>query len=609
MVYEVIENGKTKVITADYFDAQHLNTVYQTLVERIFGAKMPASKGDFIDVGRRLLSSEKMVQTMEVAIGFTEVVLREEYHHRKQLLKLNNLIKSAIFLTMPELAASGKPEDIEYMQGLNDVYWRLLLEEARGKQVDSYFLYLEKNREPKDKFYQPRRAVFRRHGITQALQSMIDDEYDILCLSLPPGTGKTTAEKYFNSAVIGWFPKDYNLFYSHSGDITRMYYDGVYQICTDSLTYTWKEIFPDLKVTSTNAKMQQFNIGTYKPFPSLQTASVGSENAGKVRASKFLLVDDMIGKLEEALNKNQLDKLWGAYSVDATQRITVDTSGKPCKEIHIATRWSVHDVIGRLQRAYENNPRFKAIAVPATYTDENGEDHSNFDYDIGGMSIDFFRKQQSIMDDISYRCLYMQQPIEREGLLYHEEDLRRYLSLPITEPDAVIGICDTKNTGSDYMFLPCFYKYGDDYYLVDCVCDQTTDFDVQYMKMVQLIVGNRMQMLEVESNQGGKAIGTTLIEKIRENGWECNITLKPTETNKEARIIANSYWVKQKVLFKDKTLYTPKSDYGRMMTELVSWTQTGKNPHDDIPDGLANFALYIANGSAIAKVEAMAIPW
>lgn len=608
MAFFTTENGD-RPLTVNFFDAKEHNAIYQTLVERIFGNTALRTEADFIKLGRSLIEDEVPSNTIEYVIGFTEVILRDEYHNRKECLKLNNLIKSAIFTTMPVLAKSGSDEDIDNMQRLNDIYWRLLLAEARGKQVDSYFLYLEKNREPKDKFYQPRRTVLRKHGVIQALQAMIDDELDILCISMPPGTAKTTCEKFFNSGVIGWFPKDYNLFYSHSGDITRMYYDGVYQICTDSLTYTWRDIFPELKVTSTNAKMQQFNIGAYKPFPSLQTASVGSENAGKVRASKFLLVDDMIGKLEEALNKNQLDKLWGAYSVDATQRITVDTDGKPCKEIHIATRWSVHDVIGRLERAYEGNPRFKAIAIPATYEDEQGVVHSNFDYDIGGMDVDFFKKQEAIMDDISYRCLYMQAPIEREGLLYHEDEIRRYLSLPLREPDAVLGICDTKNTGDDFMFLPVFYKYGEDYYCVDCVCDQTTNFDVQYMKMVNMIVDNKVQMLEVESNQGGKAIGTTLIEKLRERKWDCNITLKPTETNKEARIIANSYWIKQRVLFRDKTLYAPKSDYGLMMGQLLAWTQVGKNPHDDIPDGLANFALYVARGNGIAKVEAMAVPW
>lgn len=230
--------------------------------------------------------------------------------------------------------------------------YEVLLLEAQNKIVDSYFQYIEKKREPKDRFYMPRRKQLIKIGLVDALQGMIDDKYDILCVSLVPGAGKSTIEKFFHSAVAGWFPKDYSLFYSHSGDITRMYYDGVYDIVTNDDDYAWHDIFPKLSVTSTNAKMEQFNIGKYKPFPSVQCTSVGSKNAGKVRASKFLLVDDMIGGIEEALNPTILDKLWDKYAVDARQRKTQDTDGKPCKEIHIATRWSVHDVIGRIQNMY-----------------------------------------------------------------------------------------------------------------------------------------------------------------------------------------------------------------------------------------------------------------
>ena len=203
---------------------------------------------------------------------------------------------------------------------LLDKYYEILLIEAQNKIVDSFFRYIEKKREPKERFYTPRRKQLLKIGLVDALQGMIDDKYDILCISLPPGTGKTTIEKFFHSAVIGWYTSGYNLFYSHSGDITRMYYDGMYDIVTNEDEYTWNEIFPDLKVTSTNAKLEQFNVGKYKPFQSVQCTSVGSKNAGKVRANKFLLVDDMIGGIEEALNPAYLDKLWGKYAVDARQR-------------------------------------------------------------------------------------------------------------------------------------------------------------------------------------------------------------------------------------------------------------------------------------------------
>lgn len=486
-----------------------------------------------------------------------------------------------------------------------DKWYEILKLEAQNKVLDSYLLYLEKNRVPRERFYAPKRKQFAKFGLIDAYQGAIDDKYDIVCVSLVPGSGKTTLLKFFNSAVIGWFPKDYNLFYSHSGDITRMYYDGVMQMVTDSQEYTWHEIFPDLQVTSTNAKMQQFNVGPYKAFQSLQTTSVGAESAGKVRASKFLFVDDMIGKQEEALNKNYLEKLWSAYSVDARQRKTMDYDGKPCKEIINATRWSTVDVIGRVIQIYYGNPRVKVISMP-DIDPQTGE--SNFNYEFGGLTVEFFHDQALTMDDISYRCLFKQEPIEREGLLYHEDEIRRYSSLPDREPDAIIGVCDTKSKGIDYMVLPCMYQYGDDFYMVDCVCDNNSDFGLQKERLSNMIVDNNMQQCEFESNAGGDRLAHEVNEMIESKGGRCNITTKATETNKETRIIVNSDWVKKHCLFKDKDDYTQKSDYGVFMNFLLSYSVAGKNKFDDVPDCMANFALYISRKNRFKKTIIMPSP-
>ena len=486
-----------------------------------------------------------------------------------------------------------------------DQYYDMLLLEAQNKCFDSYLLYLERNREPKERFYAPKRPQFQKFGLIEAYQGTIDDIYDVVCVSMPPGTGKTTLLKFFNSAVIGWFPKDYNLFYSHSGDITRMYYDGVYQMVSDSDEYTWHDIFPELKVTGTNAKMQQFNVGKYKPFPSLQTASVGSENAGKVRASKFLLVDDMIGKLEEALNKNTLDKQWGAYTVDARQRKTMDSNDRPCKEIINATRWSVGDVIGRVIQMYQGNPRVKVVSMPAT--DNKG--NSNFDYEYGGFTKEFFADQQLLMDDISYQCLFMQQPIEREGLLFPEDKIRRYLNLPHGEPELITAQCDTKGKGTDFFVLPVLQNYGDDlYYCVDCVCDNTADYEMQYENAANILVNNKVQECEFERNAGGDRVAMEVNKRVESKGWICNITDVPTETNKEARIFQCSSWILQHIIFKDESLYTPKEPYGIMMSLLKQYSVSGKKQKDDVPDVFSNFALRMTKGNRVAKVEAVKNP-
>nr|DAH47195.1 MAG TPA: Terminase [Bacteriophage sp.] len=472
------------------------------------------------------------------------------------------------------------------------LYWQTYLNGARARIFNDYLLFLEHKREPRKMFYKPKIKQFEKFQLIESYQGMLDDKYDILCISMPPGTGKTTLLKFFHSAVIGWFPDDYSLFYSHSGDITRMYYDGVYQMVDDSLEYAWHDIFPDLKITSTNALMQQFNVGKYKPFPSLQTTSVGAKSAGKVRASKFLLTDDMIGSLEEALNKNYLDKMWGAYTVDALQRKTVDSNNNPCKEIMQATRWSTQDVIGRLIDIYDGNNRVRVISIPAT-DPETGD--SNFDYAIGGFTKEFFANQALLMDDVSYNCLYKQQPVEREGLLFPEEKIMRYKELPTSKIERITAQADTKSTGTDFFVLPVLIKYeGKDlYYCVDCVCSSSPDYEAQYENSANLLVDNKVEDCEFESNNGGDRVSLEVNKRVLKKGWICNISFRATETNKEARIYQCSNWILQHVVFKDKKLYTPKEPYGVMMSLLAQYSTSGKKQLDDVPDTFANFALRI----------------
>lgn len=551
---------------------------------------------------------EQVMDAMEEAARVAILTEKDVEYGLKVSARAKELTEQFIFQS-----TGGTPWDLEKYSFQNkvsyeilDKYYEILLLEAQNKVVDSAFRYLEKKRDPKERFYMPRRKQFLKIGLTESLQGMIDDKYDILCVSLIPGAGKTTVEKMFNALVAGWFPKDFSLFYSHSGDITKMYYDGVYDIVTNSDEYTWNEIFPGLSVTSTNAKMEQFNVGKYKPFPSIQCTSVGSKNAGKVRASKFLLVDDMIGGIEEAMNPAILDKLWDKYAVDARQRKIQDTDGNNCKEIHIATRWSVHDVIGRIQNMYEGNPRVKVIAVPDV-DPKTGE--SNFDYEFSGFTKEFFEDQQLLMDDISYRCLYKQEPIEREGLLFPEDKIRRYLNLPHGEPEIVTGQCDTKGKGTDYFVLPVLQKYGEDYYCIDCVCDNTADYEMQYENAANVLVNNKVQECEFERNAGGDRVAMEVNKRVEKKGWICNITDTPTETNKEARIFQCSNWILQHVIFKDPSLYKPNEPYGVMMSLLKRYSVSGKKQLDDVPDVFSNFALRVTNGNNVAKVEAAVNPF
>lgn len=503
-------------------------------------------------------------------LGMANEVIRED---KELSRKLANKVR---FLAL-RLCATG---DIKYY----DLYNKALLFLAQEhKDFDSYLLYVEKNRDPEDRYYQPRRNKI--YWLVQKMQRLIDDELDILSISMPPGTGKTTLGEFFISFVMGHYPNTPNLMSSHSGFMTRMFYDAVLNIITSN-EYCWSDVFPDIVFEGNNAKEETINLGRWQPFKTLTCRPIRGSLTGVTRCEGFLYVDDLVSGIEEALSIDRLDKLYGEYTTDLKSR-----KKKKAKEIHIATRWSVHDVIGRLERMYEGNPRAEFIAVP-DIDPQTGKSNFDYDYDVG-FDEKYFHDMEMSMDDVSYRCLYKSDPIEREGILYHPTELQRYIGgLPDREPDSILAICDTKDTGTDYNFLGVFYQYGDRYYLEDLVFKNIDPGTLDELNS-DMLVKHHVQQAQFESNKEGSRTANEVERLVKAKGGRCHITKKYTTQNKETKIIVNSSWVKKHVIFKDITEYEPKSDYGVMMSFLCSYTQLGKNKHDDAPDALAMFAQFV----------------
>lgn len=503
-------------------------------------------------------------------LGMANEVIRED---KELSRKLANKVR---FLAL-RLCATG---DIKYY----DLYNKALLFLAQEhKDFDSYLLYVEKNRDPEDRYYQPRRNKI--YWLVQKMQRLIDDELDILSISMPPGTGKTTLGEFFISFVMGHYPNTPNLMSSHSGFMTRMFYDAVLNIITSN-EYCWSDVFPDIVFEGNNAKEETINLGRWQPFKTLTCRPIRGSLTGVTRCEGFLYVDDLVSGIEEALSIDRLDKLYGEYTTDLKSR-----KKKKAKEIHIATRWSVHDVIGRLERMYEGNPRAEFIAVP-DIDPQTGKSNFDYDYDVG-FDEKYFHDMEMSMDDVSYRCLYKSDPIEREGILYHPTELQRYIGgLPDREPDSILAICDTKDTGTDYNFLGVFYQYGDRYYMEDLVFKNIDPGTLDELNS-DMLVKHHVQQAQFESNKEGSRTANEVERLVKAKGGRCHITKKYTTQNKETKIIVNSSWVKEHVIFKDITEYEPKSDYGVMMSFLCSYTQLGKNKHDDAPDTLAMFAQFV----------------
>ena len=415
-----------------------------------------------------------------------------------------------------------------------------------------------------------------------------------------PGSGKTTLAIFYLTWLAGKYPNKPMLTGSHSNSFVRGVYDECLRILDANGDYLWHDVFPTLSVSSTNAKDCRIDIDKRQRFETLEFTSIGTGNAGLYRAATLLYCDDLVSGIEVALSKERLDKLWETYTTDLRQR----KIGDDCKELHIATRWSVHDVIGRLEQEYGDSDRAKFIVIPAL----DDKDESNFDYAYGvGFSTKFYHEQREIMDEASWRALYMNEPIEREGLVYSRDELRRYFELPQEQPDAIIGICDTKDKGKDYAFLPAAYVYGQDYYIDDCICDNGLP-NVVDARLVDLLVRDKVQSCRFESNSAGRRVAEKIQEEVKKRGGITHITTKFTTANKETKIIVNSAWVKEHCLFKDDSLFEKRSDYGKMIDMLTTYTVAGKNKHDDVPDGMAMLAEY-AQSLGGMKVEIFQRPW
>lgn len=512
----------------------------------------------------------------------SDISLAVEY-----LMKLSDRIERVI----PQM------QDVEKMREMYQLHKSVLLLGA-PHSFHLFLLYMEWNREPSKKFYPPRRKMLRQ--VVDALQELADGDLDLLAISLPPGTGKSTLAIFFICWLAGRDPDKCILTGSHSNAFIRGAYDECLRVMdAKEGEYLFHDVFPMSPLSNTNAKDCRIDLGKRKRFESLQFTSVGSGNAGLYRASRLLYCDDLIPSIEVALSKERLDKLWEQYTTDLRQRKIGDAA-----ELHIATRWSVHDVIGRLECDYGDSDRAKFIVIPAL--DEN--DESNFDYAYGvGFNTKFYHEQREIMEDASWRALYLNQPIEREGLLYAESELRRYFELPDGEPDAILSVCDTKDKGKDYCAMPIAYQYGNDYYIEKIICDNSNP-EVVETRLVMELLKHKVQLSRFESNSAGGRVAQKVQEQLKAKGGITKITTKYTTSNKETRIIVNSPFIKERCLFKDDTVVGSDKEYRRAMQFLCSYTMAGKNKHDDIPDAFAQLSEFIQSLSS-SKVEVFKRPF
>ena len=464
------------------------------------------------------------------------------------------------------------------------------------KYFEDFMIALEWNRPPKEKFYLPRQKVLR--PLVEALQDLADDRLDELFLSMPPRVGKTTMTMFFALWCMARDSDRSNLYVSYSDVITSAFYGGIMEIVTDDHTYAFSEIFPDIELPSKqngmqNAKEETIDFDRAKRYHSITCRSLYGTLNGACDCNGVLIADDLIGSIEEAMNK---DRLMGAWA--KVENNMIPRAKEFAKLLWVGTRWSVIDPAGLRMEILENDEQFKdrryrIINLPAL--DDN--DESNFDYDYGvGYSTQFYRQRRSSFertgDMPSWNAQYMCMPVEREGTVFDASEMRFYNGeLPDEEPDRTFMVVDPAWGGGDYVASPVCLQYGEDIYVVDVVysnLDKTKTQPLVFDKAVRWGISQ----IQVEANRTQREYADGISDIAKNAGSHITVSTKPAPTNigKEQRIFDKAPDIKTHFLFLEDGKRT--KEYSMFMQNVYSFKITGKNKHDDAPDSLSQAADY-----------------
>lgn len=457
---------------------------------------------------------------------------------------------------------------------------------------DDFMIAMEWNRNPKSRFWLPRRKILEnKFGVCTAIQNFMAEEGGKkLTLSTPPGCGKSTLIKFLMAYIMGKWPDSMNMYVSYSDGMVKMMMDAVLDM-TGGDEYNFQEIFPLGKPE----KSLEYNTIGYRGKGDAQTfnmCSIGGSITGRTRANTFMITDDLVKNAEEARSPERLETLYQNY----TDTISTRQIGNNVKEIMLGTIWSIYDPISREKIKYEGEPGYHFYAFPVC--DEEG--HSNFHYDCEDCYTDEKIAQiREKLDPVTFSCLYLQKGIQKEGMPFTQEQLTWYDGiLPEGEPDDVYAFCDVAFGGGDSLSMPIAYKYGSDIFVHDVVFNRK-DKSVTVPIVANRLKKNLTRKVRFEANVGGQSYADEVSAKLKEIQYPCNVTSKraPNTMSKLSKIEQYQQDIRNIYFRRDKGR---GREYDLFMNELQTFSFTQKNLHDDAADSLAGLC---SMGYLTSKVQ------
>lgn len=459
--------------------------------------------------------------------------------------------------------------------------WRRCLLFEAPHDFDSFMTYIELDRKPEKRFYAPRKHYLR--PMVQGFQDVLDGKLRLLTISMPKRAGKSQTGINFVNMLSGKFPDRSTLMEGTGDDLVKSFYNGCLEYLTVPNEYLFYDVFPDARLVQTNADTKTVNLKSKSRFPTIMCRSIDARQVGLSEATNVLYLDDCVEGREEAKNRQRLDDKWEVISGDIMGRAI---EGTPM--VFTGTRYSLYDPIGRVQEhAQREGWAWRAIEIPAL---DLVTDESNYEYEREGKKVfttAYFREQRELLSAEQFESEFQQQPFEAKGLLFSKDELNYFFELPKDrDPDTIIAVGDTAESGSDSTSMPVAMIYGNAVYIVDVVFDDSP-VEVTKPECAKCLIENKVASAVFESNNAGQYYARDVDQIIRERGYSVGIRTKRTISNKQTRIEFASDNIKKNFYFKHPSTYKRGSQYWNFMKEVTTYTRSGKVPHDDAPDSLS----------------------
>ncbi len=400
---------------------------------------------------------------------------------------------------------------------------------------------------------------------------------------------------------------------SYSAAIAKdKFYNGIMSIIEDEYG-NYQKIFPKLKnvlKSAENMTLDYRDDERNNPHSEYTLYCCGFDGGitGRTRAHNILYIDDLIKNMEEAANRDIMDKKWEEFTATLKKRMQGN-----CRMLVVGTVFSINDPLSRIIDYYKEiaPDRIEVIKVPGL--NENNE--SNFNYKFGyALTTEMLMEDKDLMDPVSFECLIQQNPIERLGILFEEDDLRRYDVIPENGFERNVAAVDVAWGGGDSLSMPIVSEYADgDVYLIDVVHNKGVKEETIPL-VVNKIIEHNITRVHFEANNGGDMYAEKVISELKKRGYKINITWSKVPSNKSKADRINAAY--SAIMGKDESDYRlwikrkdaigRKGEYREFIDEVCRYNQTKKmlgKQHDDAPDSLASLFTNVLEVSRKGKAR------